>query len=194
MGCHFPFQGIFPTPGSNPSLSYCRQILYRLSEPPGKPPSKINVSLQVWPRVHNSPAHSWCRPQRPPSPRPLRSHEHKVAPTVVSGPEVYTQNWKSELEPMTQLPSKQISLDEPCVLFKPVRKAFILRKAVDALPPESRPCLLLCSKPQSRPAGLRKQRVSGRPLSSRDAVTRDLALQGLDLKFRWEKGELCVMS
>lgn len=112
----------------------------------------------------------------------------------MSGPEVYTQNWESELEPMTQLPSKQISLDEPCVLFKPARKAFIPRKAVDALPPESRPCLLLCSKPQSRPPGLRKQRVSGRPLSSRDTVTRDLALQGLDLKFRREKGELCVMN
>ena len=31
MGCLFLLQGIFPTPESNPSLLYCRQILYRLS-------------------------------------------------------------------------------------------------------------------------------------------------------------------
>ena len=62
--------------------------------------------FQVWPRVHNSPAQSWCRPQGPPSPRPLRPHKHKVAPAVVSGPEVYTQKWGSELEAMTQLPSE----------------------------------------------------------------------------------------
>ena len=31
MGCHFLLQGIFPTQGSNPGLSHCRWILYRLS-------------------------------------------------------------------------------------------------------------------------------------------------------------------
>ena len=31
VGCHFPFQGIFPIQGSNPSLQHCRQILYHLS-------------------------------------------------------------------------------------------------------------------------------------------------------------------
>ena len=31
VGCHFLLHGIFPTQGSNPGLSHCRQILYRLS-------------------------------------------------------------------------------------------------------------------------------------------------------------------
>ena len=31
VGCHFLFQGIFPTQGSNPSLLHCRQMLYPLS-------------------------------------------------------------------------------------------------------------------------------------------------------------------
>ena len=31
VGCHFLHQGIFPTQGSHPSLSHCRQTLYRLS-------------------------------------------------------------------------------------------------------------------------------------------------------------------
>ena len=31
VGCHFLLQGIFPTQGSNPGLSHCRQMLYRLS-------------------------------------------------------------------------------------------------------------------------------------------------------------------
>ena len=37
VGCHFLFQGIFPTQGSNSGLWCCRQILYRLSykESPG---------------------------------------------------------------------------------------------------------------------------------------------------------------
>ena len=28
VGCHFLFQGIFPTQGSNPVLLHCKQILY----------------------------------------------------------------------------------------------------------------------------------------------------------------------
>ena len=31
VGCHFLFQGIFPTQGLNPGLLHCRLILYRLS-------------------------------------------------------------------------------------------------------------------------------------------------------------------
>ena len=31
MGCHFLFQGIFPTQELNPGLLHCRQILYHLS-------------------------------------------------------------------------------------------------------------------------------------------------------------------
>ena len=31
VGCHFLLQGIFPTQGSNPGLSHCRQTLYLLS-------------------------------------------------------------------------------------------------------------------------------------------------------------------
>ena len=31
VGCHFLFQGIFSTQGSNPGLLYCRKILYHLS-------------------------------------------------------------------------------------------------------------------------------------------------------------------
>ena len=31
VGCHSLLQGIFPAPGSNPSLLHCRQILYSLS-------------------------------------------------------------------------------------------------------------------------------------------------------------------
>ena len=35
VACHFLFQGIFLTQGSDPVLLHCRQILYHL-EPPGK--------------------------------------------------------------------------------------------------------------------------------------------------------------
>ena len=31
VGCHFLLQGIFPTQGSSPGLSHCRQMLYHLS-------------------------------------------------------------------------------------------------------------------------------------------------------------------
>ena len=31
VGCHAPFQRIFPTQGLNPGLPHCRQILYHLS-------------------------------------------------------------------------------------------------------------------------------------------------------------------
>ena len=31
VDCHALFEGMFPTQGSNPGLSHCKQILYRLS-------------------------------------------------------------------------------------------------------------------------------------------------------------------
>jgi len=31
VGCHFLFQRIFPTQGSNPGLLHCRKILYHLN-------------------------------------------------------------------------------------------------------------------------------------------------------------------
>ena len=40
VGCHALFQGIFPTQGSNPGLSHCRQILYHLSHQ-GSPPQLL---------------------------------------------------------------------------------------------------------------------------------------------------------
>ena len=40
VGCHFLLQGIFPTPGSNPGLLHCRQILYCLSHQ-GSPQRKV---------------------------------------------------------------------------------------------------------------------------------------------------------
>ena len=43
MGCHFLFQGIFPTQGLNPGLLHCRQMLYRLSHQ-GSPQSVQSLS------------------------------------------------------------------------------------------------------------------------------------------------------
>ena len=40
MGCHFLLQGIFPTPGSDPSLLNCRQILYQWA-------TRDNDSIQI---------------------------------------------------------------------------------------------------------------------------------------------------
>ena len=44
-GCHFLFQGIFLTQGSNPGLPHCRQTLL-LSEPPGKSNSHIHTDTK----------------------------------------------------------------------------------------------------------------------------------------------------
>ena len=41
VGCYFLLQGIFPTQGSNPDLSHCRQTLYHLSHQ-GSPKIKYN--------------------------------------------------------------------------------------------------------------------------------------------------------
>ena len=54
VGCHSLLQGIFPTPGSNPGLSDCTQILYCLSHH-GSPEIEISrqgVSLGGAPQIH----------------------------------------------------------------------------------------------------------------------------------------------
>ena len=48
MGCHFLFQGIFPTQGSNPGLQHCRQTLYHLSHQESIIYSVPHVQLQRW--------------------------------------------------------------------------------------------------------------------------------------------------
>ena len=52
VGCHFLLQGIFPTQGSNPGLSHCRQTLYSRSHPVGPlqiiPGKLLSLSQQVY--------------------------------------------------------------------------------------------------------------------------------------------------
>ena len=48
VGCRFLLQGIFPTQGWNPGLSYCRRILYHLTHQ-GKPVSdQVGTNSQVF--------------------------------------------------------------------------------------------------------------------------------------------------
>ena len=47
VGSHSLLQGIFPNQGSNPGLSYCRQILYQLSHQGS--PSSTTCLLVNWP-------------------------------------------------------------------------------------------------------------------------------------------------
>ena len=42
VGCHAPFQGIFPTQGSNLGCLHCRQILYHLSHQ-----GSLDVAIQL---------------------------------------------------------------------------------------------------------------------------------------------------
>ena len=44
VGCHFLLRGAFPTQGSNPGLSHCRQTLYRLSHQQGI----VTANHRVW--------------------------------------------------------------------------------------------------------------------------------------------------
>ena len=44
VGCRFLLQGIFPTQGSNPGLSHCRQMFYCLSHQ-GSPKETLYVSV-----------------------------------------------------------------------------------------------------------------------------------------------------
>ena len=59
VGCHFLLQGIFPTQGSNPGLSHCGQMLYRLRHQgsPGQftlllcqptPAARLNGPRMLW--------------------------------------------------------------------------------------------------------------------------------------------------
>ena len=45
VGCHALLQGIFPTQGSNPGLSHCRQILYHLNHQGSPSFSKPKICL-----------------------------------------------------------------------------------------------------------------------------------------------------
>ena len=58
VGCHFLLQGIFPTQGSNPGLSHCRQMLYRLSHK-GSPVAECQridaFELWCWRRLFRVP-------------------------------------------------------------------------------------------------------------------------------------------
>ena len=45
MGCHFLFQGIFPTQGLNPGFLHCRWILYHLSHQ--RSPLNCSVCLVI---------------------------------------------------------------------------------------------------------------------------------------------------
>ena len=49
VACHFLLQGIFPTQGSNPGLSHCRQTLYHLSHQgsPGQVYLSVSQPLSV---------------------------------------------------------------------------------------------------------------------------------------------------
>ena len=64
VGCHFLLQGIFPTQGSNPGLSHCRQTLYCLSHQ-GRPWEDLEEDSvnQTWPPFLIHPPH----PPTPPS-------------------------------------------------------------------------------------------------------------------------------
>ena len=48
MGCHFLFQGIFPTQGRNPGLPHCRQTL------PSEPAGKLKIRLKTGRRRQKS--------------------------------------------------------------------------------------------------------------------------------------------
>jgi len=48
MGCHFLLQGMFPTQGSNPGLSHCRQTLYHLSHQGSPEELIIKLKLQYF--------------------------------------------------------------------------------------------------------------------------------------------------
>ena len=47
VGCHALLQSIFPTQGSNPGLSYCRQIFYHLSHQ-GSKLQELVMDREAW--------------------------------------------------------------------------------------------------------------------------------------------------
>ena len=56
VGCHFLFQGIFPTQGLNLGLAHCRQMLYPLSQ--GSPREYIKTQASDHTGLHVSPFHN----------------------------------------------------------------------------------------------------------------------------------------
>ena len=56
VGSHSPFQGIFPTQGSNPGLPHCRQIFYSLSQ-------QVIPKILAWVAYPFSRGSSWPRYQ-----------------------------------------------------------------------------------------------------------------------------------
>ena len=66
VGCHFLLQGIFPTQGSNPGLSHCRQTLYHLSHQGSrhelrlKQPWQNFQSFRTLPRMKDRSTFSLC--------------------------------------------------------------------------------------------------------------------------------------
>ena len=61
VGCHFLFQGIFLTQGSNPGLPHCRQMLL-LSEPPGKSYYRKHTCEYTRSHISDSCSHSETGP------------------------------------------------------------------------------------------------------------------------------------
>ena len=47
VGCHFLLQRIFPTQGSNPGLTHCRQMLYRLSHQGSKTQETVFITTSL---------------------------------------------------------------------------------------------------------------------------------------------------
>ena len=68
VGCHFLLQGIFPTQGSNPGLSHCRQMLYHLSQSEGRQNENHNhrklTKLITWTTALSNSMKLWALPCR----------------------------------------------------------------------------------------------------------------------------------
>ena len=60
VGCHAFLQGIFPTQGSNPGLSHCRQILYCLSHQ-GSPDLNLKSKIKI---VNSAREENWKTKRR----------------------------------------------------------------------------------------------------------------------------------
>ena len=69
VGCHFLSQGIFPTQGSNPGLSHCRQTPYHLSHQ-GTPKSSFSSVQFTQSVMSDSLQPHELQHARPPCPSP----------------------------------------------------------------------------------------------------------------------------
>ena len=69
VNCHFLFQGIFPTQGSNPGLPHCRQTLCRLRHQGIRPQGKSEITgvgslsllLRIFPTQESNHCFLHCR-------------------------------------------------------------------------------------------------------------------------------------